>query len=332
VNPSVGGDKGPRILVIRCGAVGDTVMATCVIDPILARFPDAQIEWLATPGSAALFKHDPRMTQVHLLRHRKFPTWLTKTKRELVRSSRKRPFDWIVNLEVARFLRPFVSALKCRHLIGFNDALPWQDIHGVDNHRRVLAAGGFDLELAYPSLRGIAPSITLPPRFVVLHPGNSHAVGRGRLNIRAWPEERWRALLLALHSKGIAVAVTGAPTEAELVRKVAGREGIDLAGRTTLPELIDVVGRAVVFVSSDTGPIHIAAATGVPILGLYGPTRPSQTRPYGREGQVLLLHSDRPCIPCYGTPQQISCADNLCMSDLGVDLVLERVLERWDGR
>ncbi len=318
---------GPRVLVIRCGAVGDTVLATCVLDPILARWPDARIEWLLTPSSASIFGADPRVAVVHRLQHRKLPIFLSGPKRHLLRGSRRDPFHLVLNLETADYFRRFAHALQTERVVGYGDGAEWLDRHGVENHRTVLAAAGLTFEGAMPGLGWREPEFTLPKRFVVLHPGNSHA-GSAKVNIRAWPEARWRALCGRLVEAGVAVVVTGTPAEAALAARVAGEEALNLAGRTDVPALAGVLQRAALLVVSDTGPIHIGAAVGTPILGLYGPTRPTQTAPYGRAGQVRLLSHPLECSPCYGTPLHKSCQDNRCMQAITVQEVFEVVMGR----
>ncbi|GAB4295500.1 MAG: hypothetical protein Kow0096_12380 [Thiohalomonadaceae bacterium] len=320
----------PRILVIRCGAVGDTVLATCVLDPLLARWPAARIEWLATPGSAALFGADPRIAEVHRLKHRKLPIWLSPVKRALLRQSRREPYDLIVNLECAAYFRRFAHALRAERVVGYGDGAEWQDRHGVENHRAVLAAAGLDGGEALPHLVPAPPPAGLPSRFVVLHPGNSHS-GGNRVNIRAWPVGRWLELNRRLTGAGVATVITGTPAEAALAAAVAAGGGLDLAGRTDLPTMAGVMAQAALLVCTDTGPVHIAAAVGTAVLGLYGPTRPAQTAPFGVAGQVRLLRHDIACAPCYGTPRHKTCSDNRCMQLITVDEVYQAVLAHWQA-
>lgn len=321
-------EAGPRVLVIRCGAVGDTVLATCVLDPILVRWPDARIEWLATPGSAALFGADPRIARIHRLRHRKLPILLSPVKRQLVRESRHTPFALVLNLETADYFRRLVHALTAQRVVGYGDGVVPQPRHGVENHRAVLAAAGFDASGAVPRLVGAAAPAGLPPRFVALHPGNSHS-GATRINIRAWPTPRWVELNRRLTAAGVPTVITGAPNEATLAAEVTAAGGLDLAGHTDLPTMAGVMERAAMLVCTDTGPVHIAAAVGTAVIGLYGPTRPTHTSPYGRPGQVQLIRHDIECGPCYGTPRHKTCTDNRCMQLITVDEVFDAVLARW---
>lgn len=321
----------PRVLVIRCGAVGDTVLASCVLDPILQQWPEARIEWLATPGSAALFGADPRLAKVHELRHRKVPIIFSATKRALLRDSRREPFDLVLNLESAEYFHRFAHALNAKRVVGFGDGATWLNRHGVENHRAVLEAAGLPSAQALPRLMPAPPPTDLPPHFVVLHPGNSHS-GGNRHNIRAWPLANWVSLNERLRDAGVMTVITGAPSEVGLAAAVAAAGGKDLAGCTDLPTMAGVLAHAQLLVCTDTGPVHIAAAVGTPVLGLYGPTRPTQTAPYGAPGQVQLIRHDIECSPCYGTPLHKTCSDNRCMQLITVDEVFAAVMLRWKSQ
>ncbi|MFG3438675.1 glycosyltransferase family 9 protein [Nonomuraea sp. NPDC047897] len=122
--------------------------------------------------------------------------------------------------------------------------------------------------------------------YVVVHPGASAPA-------RTWPAERHRQAVRELAEDGHRVVVTG--TERELTAFVAGEAGLDLGGRTTLGELAAVVAGAGVLVSGNTGPAHLAAAVGTPVVSLFAPVVPAaRWAPY-RVPAVLLGDQDAPC-------------------------------------
>lgn len=124
---------------------------------------------------------------------------------------------------------------------------------------------------------------------VVLHPGTS-------VPARAWPADRYAAAARLLVERGHEVVVTGAPSERALVRTVVANSGArDLGGRTTLPELAAVLDAAAVVVVGNTGPAHLAAAVGTPVVSLYAPTVPAaRWAPY-RVPRVLLGDQQAVC-------------------------------------
>lgn len=126
-------------------------------------------------------------------------------------------------------------------------------------------------------------SALLPEKpFVVLHPGTS-------VPARAWPADRFAEAARLLTEQGWAVVVTGAPSECELTaRVVGGTAAMDLGGRTSLEQLAFVLDAASVVVVGNTGPAHLAAAVGTPVVSLFAPTVPAvRWAPY-RVPTVLL--------------------------------------------
>ncbi|BCJ67783.1 hypothetical protein Prubr_48040 [Polymorphospora rubra] len=101
--------------------------------------------------------------------------------------------------------------------------------------------------------------------YVVVHPGSS-------VPARACPPVRCEQIVQALAGAGHRVLVTGGPGERELCARVAGTAGIDLGGRTALPDLVRIIAGAGALVVGNTGPAHIAAAVGTPVVSLFAPT------------------------------------------------------------
>jgi ADP-heptose:LPS heptosyltransferase len=124
--------------------------------------------------------------------------------------------------------------------------------------------------------------------YVVLHPGTSAPA-------RAWPVSRWKETARALVSRGQHVVVTGSHAERLLTREVAVPGAVDLGGATTMAGLAGVLGRAKAVVVGNTGPAHLAAAVGTPVVSLFAPTVPAgRWAPYGVRRRILG-DQDAPC-------------------------------------
>jgi ADP-heptose:LPS heptosyltransferase len=168
------------------------------------------------------------------------------------------------------------------------------DVHEVERALSLAEAAGYppspddDLHLRVER-PGNAPPVA--PPYVVVHPGTS-------VPARAWPPERHAELVGVLADAGRTVVVTGAPRERDLTRFVAGepRAGaVDLGGRTSFAELADVVAAADAVVVGNTGPAHLAAAVGTPVVSLFAPTVPAaRWRPWGVP-VALLGDQEAPC-------------------------------------
>lgn len=140
-------------------------------------------------------------------------------------------------------------------------------------------------------VRGPLPGtgqLTGGPGYVVVHPGTS-------VPARAWPPGHCAEAVRLLDAAGHRVVVTGHGDEKELTASVAGQDGLDLGGRTTLPELASVLEGARAVIAGNTGPAHLAAAVGTPVVSLFAPTVPAaRWAPFGVP-MALLGDQRAPC-------------------------------------
>jgi ADP-heptose:LPS heptosyltransferase len=184
------------------------------------------------------------------------------------------------------------SLLDVRHRID-------GDLPEAERGLSTVAAAGFALPAGDDGrLRVRRPlpdvsALTGPGPYVVLHPGAS-------VPARAWSPDRCAGAVAALVGSGRRVVVTGGPAEVPLTAAVAGDAGagetvVDVGGRTTLPELAAVLAGADAVVVGNTGPAHLAAAVGTPVVSLFAPVVPAaRWAPYGVP-TVLLGDQDAPC-------------------------------------
>ncbi len=147
---------------------------------------------------------------------------------------------------------------------------------------------------------------------------------------RRWPLDRFEELAARLAPESRTLLVLGGQADMPLTARVAeraGKRGIDLGGRTSLLELAGALLSCDLLVTNDTGPMHLAAALGVPILALEGPADVRQTRPLGPEVR-LIGRFDLPCVPCVknecprsGSGYELADASRECMRLIEVDEV-----------
>ena len=322
-----------RVLVLRCGALGDLVCATSVIEAVRAQFGTATVvDVICTPGSAGLFEHDDRVHRVFQLRHRHVPRWLSVQKQAIVRASRRAPYDLLLNLESGRQFESLAVAISAHRKTGwfFSDPKPPAGCHSVDFYKSAVT-GVIDpaiLAAACPTITGapftaVQQKFALPARYLALCPGNSHA-HKQRLNHRAWPIDHWRALL-ALLPHDLPVVVVGAPGEEPLASALGQDPSrlISLVGQTSVAEMVAIIAQASALVVTDTGPGHIAAAVNTPVISLIGPTAAGRTAPFvTAHNAVHTLSVGLPCAPCHDTPAIRQCQSNRCMQELTPQRVL----------
>jgi ADP-heptose:LPS heptosyltransferase len=300
-----------RTLVVRLDATGDVLLAGPAVRAVAAG--SGHVTLLCGPRGAEAGRLLPGVDDVMVWEC----PWIEPDPRPvatgevdtLVGDLRRRGFDRALvltsfhqsPLPTALVLRlagvPWVAAisedypgslLDLRHLVP--DA-----IHEADRALSLAVAAGFALPAGdhgplavrhpLPDVGHLLPS----PDPVVLHPGTS-------VPARAWPVERYADLARVLTDRGHDVVVTGGPSERMLTRSVVGdTPAHDLGGRTSLPELAAVLAAASVVVVGNTGPAHLAAAVGSPVVSLFAPTVPAvRWAPY-RVPTVLLGDQHAPC-------------------------------------
>ncbi|UOY00161.1 glycosyltransferase family 9 protein [Blastococcus sp. PRF04-17] len=176
------------------------------------------------------------------------------------------------------------SLLDVRHRVG-------DDLPEPERALSLARAAGFELpegDDGRLSVRRPLPPLPHEPGYVVLHPGAS-------VPARAWPAGLCAAAVEELSAAGHRVLVTGGPGERELTAAVAGARGVDLGGATTLREMAALLDGAAAVVVGNTGPAHLAAAVGTPVVSLFAPVVPAQRwAPYGVP-TVLLGDQSAPC-------------------------------------
>jgi ADP-heptose:LPS heptosyltransferase len=157
------------------------------------------------------------------------------------------------------------------------------------------------------------------PGYVVVHPGAS-------VPARAWDVDRFVALVDALTAEGHRVVVTGSRSERALAARVASgpRPGVrDLGGLDELSDLVEVIANGAVLVVGNTGPAHVAAALGTPVVSLFAPTVPaSRWRPW-RVPHIVLGHQEIECAGCraHTCPR----AGHPCLASVTIEEVLDAV-------
>lgn len=174
-----------RVLVVRCGALGDLVYATSVIDALKLEYGEnTTIDFVCTPGSAKLFEADSRVNKVFYLKHKKIPLFFSKEKRNIVQYSKQYPYDILINFEHGKQFKDLVMAITAVKKFGsFFDfhGLPKNVVHMVDIIKYIYknAVSQKVLDQSYPKLlgtnsKGVRKKYNLPDNYIIISPSNSH--------------------------------------------------------------------------------------------------------------------------------------------------------------
>jgi ADP-heptose:LPS heptosyltransferase len=207
-------------------------------------------------------------------------------------------------------------------LLDLRHRLPETGLHESQRQLALAEAAGYALpdgddgSLAVRRPLPDTTALTGAGPYAVVHPGAS-------VPARAPSPGRARELVAALARAGHRVVVTGGPAERELTRHVAGSDGLDLGGRTDLAGLAGLLARASAVVVGNTGPAHLAAAVGTPVVSLFAPVVPAERwRPWGVR-HVLLGDQDAPCAQTRA--QRCPVPGHPCLDGVAVEAVVDAV-------
>lgn len=308
-------------LVMRCGAFGDMVLLTVLLEQLLARFKRPADVIASGPWSEPLLRGHPAVGRIFVLRSRRTPYLLSRTQQQLVRWLKARgagatwfcdrgegrelltrggiPDDYICDSTAYPFLAGENFADRYLRLgalspPAFTGLLP-QAVAGVARAARLTVAPAARAELAqWLERRGLRGRT-----FTVFHPGSRH-VARRRLRSHAgtakyWPEERWAQVVRAVraHRPEQAIIFSGTRAESSLIEQVLRLAGVadtvNAADDLPVPRLLALLERAQSLIAVDTGPAHAAAALGCPTVALFGHIDPWLYRPGGATTPAATL-------------------------------------------
>jgi lipopolysaccharide heptosyltransferase I len=336
-------DRSPRILLVRLSAVGDVIHGLPVLNAIRERFPQAFLGWVVEQRAAALLEGHPALDERILLPR----GWLKspRTVWQLRRRLHQLRFDLAIDVQgltksaVAAWLSGAGRRIgfgddKGRELSRWlnNELVHTSAQHIIDCNLELLRPLGIDrptvrFEIPERTVDGqraeqIVESAGLKGGFAVVNPGAGWPS-------KLWPPDRYAAVARHLAGRQALpslVVWAGSQEEVWARQIVAESEGAArLAPATTLLELAAVTRRASLFVGSDTGPLHLAAAVGAPCVGLFGPMPAERNGPYGPQHEAVQQGVFQ------GTNRQRRTAPPTLMHAISVELVCEacdRVLRK----
>lgn len=320
-----------RVLIIKPSAIGDVVHTLPVLNLLRRHWPNAQISWLVTPECAGVVDRHPFLHEViHFDRKGFVGAWRNPRAilalRELAQSLRKRAFDLVIDLQ-GLFRSGWLSRTTHAPVrLGLSDARELagifythrvdvgpRDQHAIERYLAVTEAlgagrGPVEFPFAVDEIDRQSIAAMVPERYAVLLPGANWVTKR-------WPVERFAALQRPLRERfGLQTVIAGGPDDEELARQIPG---VNLVGKTTLRQLVALLEGADLVIANDSGPMHIAAALGRPLVVPFGPTNAARTGPYGRPDSVIRVGIE--CSPCYSR----RCSHISCLKWLEVDAVLD---------
>lgn len=322
----MGTTKQPsKILIIKLSSLGDIVHSLPVLTVLKGKWPDARISWIVNSSYVRILSGHPFLNQVIPFSREKWIQLrcLSKSIIEMLALktliTRER-FELVIDLQglfKSGAITFFSGAPKrvgfanSRELsyLSYNQRIKLQPgrMHAVDRYLHLVnTLVGQDWT---------QPSFTLPD-----FPGKgqfikevlaSHKIDdqrpiiaicpSARWQSKRWPVERFGKLIGKLSAEGCQMLIVGGEEDRllgdKLIASVSSNDVVSLAGETDLIQLAAVLEKVDLLVTNDTGPMHLAAAVGTPVVAIFGPTDPQLTGPYGKGHRVLK--SSVYCSPCF---------------------------------
>ena len=340
------------ILLIIIAGIGDFVLATKAIRAIRTGFPNSEIHLLTSTESAPLAKRDPRLSRVWVFPIRE----LRKNKRKLLSilvllwKMRRVRYDLAVNLypissrSGAIKMGMVFGCLQAKQKVaqgvwpmqGFlSKSLPadiFENKHIADAMCDLVAAVGgrpdcHGLEIFGVNPEGMRSDLLPGPdkadgsRLIIgLNPGSD-------VSAKRWPSGSFAGVANELGRRfRTTVMLMGGPGEEAAAMKIADKiqaHTVNLAGKLSLVELQDALSICDLFITNDSGPMHIAAALGIPTVALFGPGHPSQFGPYTSPDRYRALQKPAECRPC----RQCRFKSSVCLDGITPEEVVNACVE-----
>jgi heptosyltransferase I len=335
-----------RILVVKLSAIGDIIHTLPAVAALRRAYPEAWLAWLAERAGAGLLRGNPDLDELISVDTRGWrANWWVGARHVwyVTRHLRRAGFDLCIDFQGLFKSALFAYCSGAPRRLGFPRQMcreplsavftnvhgPLVDpyLHAVDRSMELLKALGVatterrftiplteaDEHFAERVWRDLGLRSEVP--VVVLCPG------------AAWKTKQWGELNFArlndalIRRFQVRTLLTWGPGEESLIQRVVRATAYTpaIAPATTLLQLAALMARSRVFVGGDTGPLHLAAAVGMPTVALFGPSSPQRNGPYGA-GHVIL-HRELPCSHCY----KRSCNHWECLPGIEVDMVVNAV-------
>lgn len=328
--------KSPRkILIVKPSSLGDVVHSLPFLSSIRSSFPKSEIHWVIAKGLEGLLDGNPMISRLIVINK---DVWKKISRaadtvlevRRLFKEIREERYDLAIDLQGLLRSGLITMASRAPVRIGFTEAREWssffytvkvrggKDLHAVDRYMKIAAALGCETAAVFPLppvgnrdewLKSFRKD---PDEYIVIVPG-------ARWETKIWPAAYFGEVASLVPVRSVVVGSSADKGIAERVVESSRGKAVSLAGSTTLTELIEIMRGARLVISNDSGPMHIAAAVGVPVVAIFGPTSPERTGPYG--GSHMIIRSGAACSPCF----KKKCRDLKCLKEVTPSEVYRKV-------
>ncbi|MFC1567277.1 lipopolysaccharide heptosyltransferase II [Thermodesulfobacteriota bacterium] len=339
-----------NILIVKLSAIGDVIHTLPALNALRQHYPEAHITWLVEEAAYDLVKGHEALDRVLVSKRKR---WLkdlrgsgcfkaVKESYGFLKELRDTHYDLILDFQALLKSGILIALAKGERKVGFgrglehmehsyiflNERIPAVDMehHALSRGLMLLNALGIptpEVEYKLPLFDDNRQKVEdLLRRYDVENPQQIVAINPvAKWETKLWSNQKFAHLADSLIEEyACEIVFTGSlndrPAIDNIISKMKSRAA-NLAGETTLKELAALYSKAQMVISTDTGPMHLAAAVGTPVVALFGPTAPWRTGPYGSGHQIVRV--DLECAPCF----KRHCETTECMHQIAAAQVLE---------
>lgn len=347
-----------NILIVKTSAIGDVTHAMPALNCLRDRFPGAHITWLVEEAASDLVVEHPAVDKVLIAQRKRWvknlrPGRYLQTARKVgkfISELRQRKYDLVIDFQGLLKSGVWVWLSRGKQRVGFGRGMQHSEcsyiflthrvpavdmeIHALDRKLLLLKA----IDVPCQAIRYDFPLRTthrqkmlelleragFDPKIQALVAINPQTMWDTKL----WYNDRFAAVAEALAAKGMFVVFTGGGADTAVIAEIQkgmSKNSLDLTGKSSLKELAALYEMADVVISTDTGPMHIAAAVETPVVALFGPTAPWRTGPYGDKHTVL--RNAVSCSPCFKRTCTLESDQKKCMKGITVGQVVNAAIE-----
>ncbi len=349
-----------KILIIKPSSLGDVIHALPFLHSLKQSFPDSQVDWVISSSLKGIIEDNPLINNLILLNKdswksiKKLPGTLSELV-SLRKTLKSRRYDMVIDLQgllrsgLIAFSTPttltagFADAREGSRFFYDNKVKVSKNLHAVDKCLEVAKSVGarvnkthFPLHINSETKNRVIALVENIKDYIVIVPS-------ARWTSKRWPAEKFALLISKLSTPCIIAgskgdsriagkilkqlslitkqgSISSGAKAAAYISGVQSKRVINLCVKTDLKELTAIIAGAKAVVSNDSGPMHIAAALGKPVIAVFGPTDPEKTGPYGwqKNNSLRVIRTKVPCSPC----RKRSCNEMICMDNIHVKSVL----------
>ena len=341
-----------NILIVKLSAIGDVIHTLPALNAVRNYYPNANITWLVEEDAASLVYGHKALNRVIISKRKRWlkalrSLSLLNTIKEVygfIKVLRDTRYDMILDFQALLKSGILIAIARGRRKIGFgkglehmeysyiflNERIPAVDmeIHALSRGMMLLNAVGIptnEIEYKLPVSNDDREKVDeLMKKHGIKGVGSLIAINPvAKWESKLWPNERFSRLADTIIDEYDAkIIFTGGPEDRPIIQDIMSAmkgRALNLAGHTTLKMLAALYEKTVLVISTDTGPMHLAAAVGLPVVALFGPTAAWRTGPYGAGHHIITAESE--CSPCF----KRHCETIDCMSQISVKQVMDAV-------